>query len=376
MAQIKRVFRKSRDKYPESADSKGALGKKGAPINTQQPFYFGFLAATGAIVAIALLQALQSASQVFILIIISLFLAMGLNPAVSALENLTKKRALSVSIVVISVLLIVLAAFLIIAPPVFNQLNDFVNGAPQLIDSLRNNSTFLKLDQEYGLVTSIQDKFEEWFSDGQLLTGAFGGVLGVGKTVLSGAFSTLTVLVLTLYFLFSLPSVTKVFYRLAPASRRERVSKIGDAIIARVGSFVGSQILIALFASIFVFFLSFVLDLPYAAALGMLILFVALIPLVGHFIGGGIVTLVALTQSPTKGLLAIVLYTLYVQIENYLITPKIMRRTLAIPGLVTIVAALLGTSLLGLVGGVLAVPIAAAILLIMDEVVFPKSDNS
>jgi predicted PurR-regulated permease PerM len=376
MAQIKRVFRKSRDKYPESADSKGDLGKKGAPINTQQPFYFGFLAATGAIVAIALLQALQSASQVFILIIISLFLAMGLNPAVSALENLTKKRALSVSIVVISVLLIVLAAFLIIAPPVFNQLNDFVNGAPQLIDSLRNNSTFLKLDQEYGLVTSIQDKFEEWFSDGQLLTGAFGGVLGVGKTVLSGAFSTLTVLVLTLYFLFSLPSVTKVFYRLAPASRRERVSKIGDAIIARVGSFVGSQILIALFASIFVFFLSLVLDLPYAAALGMLILFVALIPLVGHFIGGGIVTLVALTQSPTKGLLAIVLYTLYVQIENYLITPKIMRRTLAIPGLVTIVAALLGTSLLGLVGGVLAVPIAAAILLIMDEVVFPKSDNS
>jgi predicted PurR-regulated permease PerM len=376
MAQIKRVFRKSRDKYPESEDSKGALGKKGAPINTQQPFYFGFLAATGAIVAIALLQALQSASQVFILIIISLFLAMGLNPAVSALENLTKKRALSVSIVVISVLLIVLAAFLIIAPPVFNQLNDFVDGAPQLIDSLRNNSTFLKLDQEYGLVTSIQDKFEEWFSDGQLLTGAFGGVLGVGKTVLSGAFSTLTVLVLTLYFLFSLPSVTKVFYRLAPASRRERVSKIGDAIIARVGSFVGSQILIALFASIFVFFLSLVLDLPYAAALGMLILFVALIPLVGHFIGGGIVTLVALTQSPTKGLLAIVLYTLYVQIENYLITPKIMRRTLAIPGLVTIVAALLGTSLLGLVGGVLAVPIAAAILLIMDEVVFPKSDNS
>lgn len=90
MAQIKRVFRKSRDKSPENAYAKGDLGKKGAPINTQQPFYFGFLAATGAIVAIALLQALQSASQVFILIIISLFLAMGLNPAVSALESLTK----------------------------------------------------------------------------------------------------------------------------------------------------------------------------------------------------------------------------------------------------------------------------------------------
>jgi predicted PurR-regulated permease PerM len=108
----------------------------------------------------------------------------------------------------------------------------------------------------------------------------------------------------------------------------------------------------------------------------MVILFVALIPLVGHFIGAGIVVLVALTQSPTQALLALVLYTIYVQIENYLITPRIMKRSLSIPGLVTIVAALLGTSLLGLVGGILAVPIAAAVLLIMDEVVFPKSDNA
>jgi len=86
--------------------------------------------------------------------------------------------------------------------------------------------------------------------------------------------------------------------------------------------------------------------------------------------------LVALTQSPSKALLALILYTAYVQIENFIITPRIMKRSLAIPGLVTIVAALLGTSLLGLVGGILAVPIAAAILLIMDEVVFPKTDNS
>jgi predicted PurR-regulated permease PerM len=286
------------------------------------------------------------------------------------------KRGLAVSAVVALVLLAVILAALVVIPPVFTQVNELVDGAPQLIDSLRNNKTFLRLDQEYGFISTLESKFQTWFADGRLLTGAFGGVLGVGRTVLSGAFSALTVLILTLYFLSSLPSVTKVFYRLAPASRRERVSKIGDAIIARVGSFVGSQILIAFFAAIFVFILGLALDLPYAAALGMLILFVALIPLVGHFIGGSIVTLVALTQSPTKGLLAILLYTLYVQIENYLITPRIMKRNLSIPGLVTIVAALLGTSLLGLVGGLLAVPIAAAVLLIMDEVVFPKTDNS
>ena len=189
----------------------------------------------------------------------------------------------------------------------FRSVDELLNGAPQLIDSLRNNATFARLNQEYGLIDSLQNKFQEYVTNGKLISGAFGGVLGVGKTVLSGAFSALTVMVLTLYFLASLPSVTSIFYRIVPASRRTRVEKIGDAIIFQVGAFVGSQVLIAFFASIFVSILGFVLELPYAAALGVLILFVALIPLVGHFIGGSIVTLVALTQSPTKGLLAILL---------------------------------------------------------------------
>lgn len=376
MARLPKVIRKVSEKSPSQPVKSEDLGVKGAPLNLQHPFYFGFLAATGALVAVTVLRALQSASQVFILIIISLFLAMGLNPAVAALERRRIKRGFSVSIVVMAVLLIVLLAALIVIPPVFTQVNELIAGAPQLIDSLRSNQTFARLDQDYGFIKTLEDKFQSLFADGRFLTGAFGGVLGVGRTVLSGAFSALTVTILTLYFLASLPSVTRIFYRLAPASRRERVSKIGDAIVSRVGSFVGSQILIALLAAIFVFFLGLMLDLPYAAALGMLILFVALIPLVGHFIGASIVTLVAITQSPAKGLAAILLYTTYVQIENYLITPRIMKRTLAIPGLVTILAALLGTSLLGLVGGILAVPIAAAILLIMDEVVFPKADKS
>ena len=375
MARIKRVLRKVTPNSPKEKAVED-FGKKGAPLNTQHPFYFGFLAASGALVAITFLRALQSASQVFVLIIISLFLAMGLNPAVDYLQSRKLKRGASVGVVVVVVLLVIILFALVVIPPVFSQANDLIDSAPQLIDSLKNNRTIAELNNQYGVIDTLQAKFESWVTDGKILTGAFGGVVGVGRTVLSGAFSTLTVLVLTLYFLSSLPSVTKIFYRLAPASRRERVSKIGDAIISRVGAFVGSQVLIAALAAIFVFFLSLGLNLPYAAALGMVILFVALIPLVGHFIGASIVILVALTESPTKALLALILYTLYVQIENYIITPRIMKRSLSIPGLVTILAALLGTSLLGLVGGLLAVPIAAAVLLIMDEVVFPKTDNA
>jgi predicted PurR-regulated permease PerM len=375
MAKIRGVLKKVGVK-PSKVQEIQDFGKKGAPLNTQHPFYFGFLAASGALIAIALLRALQSASQVFVLIIIALFLAMGLNPTVESLQSRKLSRSAAVSVVVFIAIGIIALFALVVIPPVASQGKDLLDSAPQLLDSLRKNVTINQLNNDYGFIDSLEKKFEEWISDGKIVTGAFGGVLGVGRTVLSGAFSALTVLVLTLYFLTSLPSVTKIFYRLAPASRRARISSIGDAIISRVGSFVGSQVLIAAFAALFVFALALALKLPYAAALAMVILFVALIPLIGHFIGGSIVILVALTQSPSKALLALILYTAYVQIENFIITPRIMKRALAIPGLVTIVAALLGTSLLGLIGGVLAVPIAAAILLIVDEVVFKKTDNS
>jgi predicted PurR-regulated permease PerM len=101
-----------------------------------------------------------------------------------------------------------------------------------------------------------------------------------------------------------------------------------------------------------------------------------LIPLIGHFIGCSVVTIIALTQSVSIGIIAFIAYVVYVQVENYIVTPRIMKRTLAVPGAVTIIAALIGTSLLGLVGGLLAVPIAASIILILDEVVFPRADNS
>jgi predicted PurR-regulated permease PerM len=116
--------------------------------------------------------------------------------------------------------------------------------------------------------------------------------------------------------------------------------------------------------------------MPSPFAIGMIVLVAALIPLIGHFIGATIVTLIALTQSVAIGAIAFVAYIIYVQIENYVVTPRIMKRALNVPGAVTIVAALIGSSLLGLVGGLLAVPVAASIILILDEVVIPRANNS
>jgi predicted PurR-regulated permease PerM len=376
MAKLKPILKRpslTRKKNSASAEDFGTIGE---PLNHSHPFYFGFLAASGAIIAITLLRALASASQVFVLIIISLFFAMGLNPAVLFFERRGLNRAKAVAVTVTAVIGFVGIFIWVAAPLIVDQVNALIHNAPQLISDLKNNATINDLNVNYGIIDTIQTKVQSSIKDGKFVIGAFGGVIGVGKAVISGALSALTILVLTLYFLAALPTVTKDAYRLVPASRRERVAKISDAIIFRVGAFVGGQITISFFASIFIFILGFALDLPYKSALALVVFVCGLIPLIGHFIGMTIVTLIALTVSPLIAAISLASYIIYVQFENYVLTPKVMKRSLSIPGLVTIIAALIGTSLLGLVGGILAVPIAAAVLLILDEVVYPKADKN
>jgi predicted PurR-regulated permease PerM len=352
------------------------FGEAGKPVDTTHPFYFGFMVTVGALLALTTLRALASASAVFILIIVSIFLAAGLNPAVMFFQNRGLKRGAAVGAVMACVLIFVAAFIAIAVPPLLDQGNQLIDNAPQLIRDLNNNAFINDLNIKYGVIDSLQTKVDAIIKDGQFAITAFGGVIGVGKAVVSGLVSTITILTLTLYFLASLPQVIEIGLKFVPASRRSRVSKLVNAIISRVGSFVGGQAIIAALAAVFILIMGLIIGMPYAGPLAIIVLVCGFIPLVGHFIGMTIVTLVSLTASLSIAAIALASYIIYVQIENYVITPRIMKRSLSIPGLVTIIAALLGTSLLGLIGGLLAVPIAAAILLILDEVVFPRADQS
>jgi predicted PurR-regulated permease PerM len=375
MATSKRI-KKSASSVSKPKKKVSDFGVSGLPINKTQPFYFGFVATLGVLTAIILLRALESVSQIFVLILVSLFLATGLNPAVEALRKRNLSRGSAVAVIFSSVILFVVFFAFVVVPPVVNQGSNLIENAPQLLDDLMKNGTINSLNDQFGLIDTLQSRLNSVTSDGTLLISTFGGVIGVGQTILSGFFTALTILVLTLYFITSLPQAVSLGLSLVPASRRDRVGKLTNAVIERIGLFVGSQILIAAMAGVFVVLLTSILGMPSPIAIGMIVFVVALIPLIGHFIGSGVVTLIALTQSPLIGLIAFVAYVLYVQIENYVVTPRIMKRTLSVPGAVTIISALIGSSLLGLVGGLLAVPVAASIILILDEVVIPRANKA
>ena len=373
---ISQRIKKATARAPRAPKAPVDYGILGKPINRSNPFYFGFTATLGALAAIVLMRALASASRIFVLILIALFLATGLNPAVEALRKRNMSRNAAVTVIFSSVILFVIFFASVVIPPVISQGTALINTAPVLLQDLMQNDTINKLNNQFGLIDTLQTKLKSITSDGTLLISTFGGVIGVGKSVLSGFFTALTILVLTLYFITSLPQAVNLGLSLVPASRRDRVGVLTNAVIARVGAFVGSQILIAAMAAVFVVIVALGLGLPSPIAIGMIVLVAALIPLIGHFLGCAIVTLIALTQSVLIGAIAFIAYVVYVQIENYIVTPRIMKRTLSVPGAVTIIAALIGSSLLGLVGGLLAVPVAASIILILDEVVIPRANNS
>ncbi|WP_239513885.1 AI-2E family transporter [Streptosporangium sp. 'caverna'] len=351
--------------------SKLPFGRPGRSMSGN-PFVFGFTAALGVLTAWWLVQAVMSASSVLILIIVSLFLAIGLNPAVEALQKRRLPRLVAITIVFLGVILVFVAFGLAVVPPLTTQSTEFVDKLPQYVQELQNNPTIRDLDQRFQLLTKLQ----QYVTSGDFGTQMFGGVLGIGSVVIGAVFNSLTVLVLTLYFLGSLNSLKKLAYRLVPRSRRTRASLLGDQIIESIGGYVAGNLIISLIAGVTTFFFLTFMKVPYALALALLVALTDLIPLVGAFIGAGVASLVGFFVSPTVGIVCLIFFTIYQQIENYWIAPSVMKSSVDVPPLATIVGALLGGALLGVLGALLGIPLVAAILLILREVVFPRQERA
>jgi predicted PurR-regulated permease PerM len=349
------------------------MGRPGPPLHRSNPFVFGFFAALGVLVAWGLWNALGQAKSVLILLIVSMFIAVGLNPLVEWFMRRGLKRGLAVGVVFLLVLLAFAGVGFAVVPVVTDQINNLINNAPDWLDLLTKSRTLKDLDNKYHYIK----KATEYIQDPALAQRAFGGILGVGKVVANALFSAFTILILTLYFLASLPAVKRAAYSLVPASRRPRVSILGDEVLGRVGGYVSGQFTVAITAGFCCFvFLEIVGLRDYAVALAIVVVFTDFIPMVGGLIGCVIITLVGLTDGVWTGVACLAYGVIYQQVENYVVAPRIMRRAVDIPGAVTVIAALLGGALLGVVGALLAIPTAAAALLIIREVWMRKADVS
>ena len=354
-----------------AAGSDPAFGRLGRPLRRDSPFMLGFLGALGVFLAWFLTQALVHARGVIILIVVSLFLAIGLNPVVEWLMSHGLRRGLAIALVFFAVIGAFVGFGFAVVPPAAEQSNAFVKELPTYLDDLRKNGTVRQFDEDYGVIQRAKD----YVTTGDLGQRVFGGLVGVGRVVLNAAFGALSVLIMTLYFLAALPSMKRQGYRLVPASRRERVQLLTDEILTRIGGFVSGAFTVAFVAGITSYAFLLITGMPYALALAVFVALLDLIPLVGATIAAVAVSAIGFTESAAVGVACVIFYVAYQQFENYVVYPRVMRRAVDVPAPVTVVAVLLGGALLGIVGALLAIPTAAALLLVVRQVAIPRMDR-
>ena len=340
-----------------------------APLQHRSPFVLGFFLAAGALLAWWLGDLLQSIGSILILIVVAGFLAAGLNPAVEWLGRRGLGRSWAVLVVILGVLLAVVLFVVALVPVISDQVSLLIKNAPGWFDELQSNRTVLSLDRRF----QVLDKAREAISGGNVGSAVFGGVVGAGIRVLSFLANTFIVVVLMLYFLATLPKVKRSAYRMAPASKRGRVTDLGDRILDSVGAYVSGAFLVAMAAGLSSLVFLFLVGLSqYAVALAAVVTLLDVIPMIGATLGAVVVTLIGFATEPQIGLYCIIFYVAYQQFENYVIYPRVMSRSVNLPGSIIVIAALVGTGLLGVIGALLAIPTAAAITLLVKEVFLPR----
>ncbi|MGA1838433.1 AI-2E family transporter [Herbiconiux sp. 11R-BC] len=346
-------------------------------MKIQNAFTLGLVATLGVGVGLLILGAVASLATILTYIGVAIFIALGLDPIISWLEKKHWPRWLAILVVVIAVLGIFTGLVFAVIPIIVSQTTQLFELIPNLINQVIDQNWRDTVTQQLGGFINVNEVYNavvSYFQDAGNVTALAGGALQVGIGIASGFFGAVIVLILTLYFTASLNGMKRAVYRLAPASKRERFADLSEQVTGAVGRYVVGQISLALCNGILSFIFLSIIQAPFSAVLAFLAGMLSLIPLVGTLSGSVIIVLVCLIPglgSPLTALVAAIYYIVYMQVEAYLLSPKIMNRAVSVPGAVVVIAALAGGTLLGVLGALVAIPIAASFLLIIKQVVIP-----
>jgi len=342
-----------------------------------QPFSFGLIATLGVLTALGLGSMAASLSTIWIYIGVALFMAMALDPLVGWLEKRHMSRGLSITVVFVGFAVVFGGLLAIVIPMAVGQVVAFAQSVPGWITSVQQAEWFQNLLAGTGSQTAVVDALDQvrsYLSNPSNLLAIGGGALAVGSGIMSGITGGMFILILTLYFIASLRGMKTAMYRLAPAYARTKVAEITDHITSSVGAYISGMFILAVCNAVFSFILLSVLGVRFAALLAVLALFITMIPMIGSVTFWLIALSVCLFQSWWVGLVFGLVYFAYMQVEAYVMTPRVMSKQVEIPGSLVIISALVGGTLLGLLGALIAVPVTASLLMIVQKLFIPRQD--
>lgn len=342
-------------------------------------FRLGLFGGLGVLVALLIGAAVSSLATILTYIGAALFLALGLDPIVTWLERKGMQRPIAIVTVLVGVLGIVAGLVVAIIPVIVDQVQTLVAQIPRLIQSFSDGTLnqAIKDALPWLEVDALLEQVAESVGNPTFLSNLGGGVLKAGIGLATGLAGALIVIILMLYFTASLGNLKRGIYQLIPASRRVGFIDITEQISQAVGRFVVGQVTLALVNGVLSFIvLTFFIRAEYSALLAFIAFLGSLIPLVGTLTASIVITLaVLLFDGPPTVYWVAGYYLIYMQVEAYLLSPRIMSRAVQIPGVVVVIAALAGGTLLGLLGALVAIPVAASVQLIIKQVVVPRQNE-
>src|SRR5215218_281223 len=327
-------------------------------------FRSGALVSLGAATTLIGLYAVYTVRAILIRILIALFIAVSLDPAVRLLARRGMRRGVAVTLIFLLASALAAGFLISVIPPLVDQFRNLADDLPGYLGRLQSRSSqFRQLNDRFNVSDQLQGLVGT-------LPGRLGtGLLGFTGRVFGAVFNSLTILVFTIYFMADMPRIRTGLVRLFPVERRPRARQVVDLVVDKVGGYMIGNIIISLIAGIASWIAFSVLGVPFALPLAFVVALCDLIPMIGATLGAVIGVTVALFTTdliPTTLLVAL-FFVAYQQLENYLIAPRVLKTTVELGAAAVLISGLVGAAVLGLVGALMAIPIAAAFNVLLNE---------
>lgn len=344
--------------------------------NLNSPFRLGLVLTLGGLAAIALGLAFWNLSTIIIYVVFALFAALGLDPVVRWFGRHNVSRPWAIVIVYTAFALVLTGILLLVVPTLIKQISAFFTDLPTTIANFQKSDFYGWLSDTFGSqVGQITDQVESFLTNPANIAAIGGGVVNFAVSVGTTISGLIIVLVLSLYFLAGLPNMKVAFNRFVAARNRKKAAAMTDQITDSIGAYLMGMVVLAFCNSVVAFLLHLFLGLPFPALMGVLAFLITLIPLIGSVLYWITATTIALlTGGWVPALIFAIIYLIYMQLEAYVLTPKVMNKAISVPGALVVIGAMVGGTLLGLLGALVAIPVTASILLIIKQVFIPKQD--
>lgn len=355
--------------------TQGGLARRGIRALVDRPMIVAFVATLGVLGGLVIGLGIASITTIIFYIVLALFVALALDPLVRVLERRGLKRGAGIGIVFGAFAVLALLFFVFVLPPILNQVGEFVRDLPEAIAGVVETDWFRSLSPDLqDAVAAGLDEIAVALTQPETIALIGGGALALGIGFVSAISAGFIVVALTLYFLSSLTGMKEALYSVAPARDRPTLRDMTERVTASVGKSLLGSVTLALINASVVFVLQLVIGLPYPALMAFLAFIITLVPLFGSVIFLVIATVAALLSSPQQALIFGIAYLIYIQIESYIVTPRVMTKAIAIPAALVLIGAMVGGTLGGVVGVLVALPVMASLLLIIREIVVPRQD--